>query len=323
MPGDTELDLTRILSNQANRPRTLSEVYGQDHVVSYFKAVTKRPELAVRNYIFYGPSGSGKTSLARAFAYDLVGDTSEFSGNYLEFDSLTLNDKDQRDELMSYIFSSVEGYKVVVFDEAHNLNPDVQQALLKPLDDFVGEIFFIFATTESEAIASTLESRCLPFTFRSFSTDEQFAYLDLILKKSGLNPGLAMRALAIAEANGNLRTLNNQVDLYKTVGEETYVQIQSALADAVKSYFLNPSFDWIQKLMSFPFVRVRDFVDRFFRDEIVVKKQYLRPGEIPRAYVSYLRLKAVAKTETDFYGSLYLWKEQFNPMVQDGSRETP
>ena len=49
------------------RPKSLTEIIGQDEIVSLLKNSINHKRLS-QSYLFSGPSGTGKTSTARAFA---------------------------------------------------------------------------------------------------------------------------------------------------------------------------------------------------------------------------------------------------------------
>jgi len=310
-----------ITTNQKYRPSTLADVYGQEEAVSYFQAVGRRPQIAARNYTLLGPSGCGKTTLVRAFASGVAcaGEDPLQSPNYMEFDSSSLRTEAQMDGMLPYIFSEVDGWKVVLFDEAHLLPVEVQKKLLKPLEDFVGQIFFFFATTEAEGMISPLVNRCLQFTLRSFSETELRAYLIEVLGKETVVCSDKFVRLATFLSGGLVRNLLNQIDLLKVMGEEEYLASQSRLPSAVQNYFLGKGSGPIEDLCRFPFVIVRDGLDRFFRNEIIRDKKYFRTGEIGRIYVNYLRFKSLVKTDQDFYSVLHLWKESFEGSLKDGS----
>jgi DNA polymerase III delta prime subunit len=282
--------------------------------VAYFKAVVRKPELSPRNYVIAGEFGCGKSSLVRAFAADLIGTTDILSSNnYMELDASSLQTKRQVEGIMNYIFGEVEGWKVVLWDESHLLSPEIQQQLLKPLEDFVGNIFFFFATTEGDKMLDTLYSRCIDFTLRSFTTDEQKAYLATILEREGLTASPKFYNLAAFHAGGHLRDLLNQVDLLKIMGEEEYLRSRGLLPRAIRDYFGSKDTSGTEVFSRFPIAMVRSGIDRFFRENVVQNKLFFRPGEIPKVFMNYLKFKSYTKTDDDFYSMLFLWKESFVP----------
>ena len=303
-----------LTTNQIHRPASLSAIYGQEDAVAYFKAVVKRPDISPRNYIIGGPFGTGKSTICRAFAADLLQVEDPLSSNsYMELDASSLRTVKQVEGLMSYIFSEVEGWKVVLFDEAHLVHTDIQQMLLKPLEDFVGNIFFFFATTEGDKILDTLYSRCIDFTLRSFTTDEQKAYLATILEREKLTASPKFYNLAAFHAGGHLRDLLNQVDLLKIMGEAEYLESRGLLPRAIRDYFATKETASTEIFSRFPIAMVRSGIDRFFRENVVQGKMFFRPGEIPKVFMNYLRFKSYVKSDDDFYSMLFLWKDSFIP----------
>ena len=301
-----------MITAQRNRPNTLSEVYGQKDTVSFLQSVLRKPEISPRNYSLIGPMGVGKTSTVRAFASDLTGEKDILnSPNYLELDSSFLSSKSQVENLLPYIFSDVPGWKVVLFDESHTIDPSIQTQLLKPLDDFTGNIFFFFATTEDGGMIEPLASRCYPFTLRAFTEAEQMDFLNKALEAEGIQASEQYKKLAVSVAGGHLRDLLNQVDALRVRGEESYLEAHGRLPQAIRAYFLSPGTESIEALAQFPFAIVRRSIDRFLRVEVIGGKKHFRSGEIGKVYLTYLRFKTLIKTDDDFYSMLFLWKESF------------
>ncbi len=129
------------------RPKTLSEVVGQEHVVGPDGTLTRMLKSGrVPSLIFWGPPGSGKTTIARL----LAGETN------LVFEQL------------SAIFSGVaelrkafdrakamreQGKGTLLFiDEIHRFNRSQQDSFLPYMED--GTITLVGATTENRRSSS-------------------------------------------------------------------------------------------------------------------------------------------------------------------------
>jgi DNA polymerase III subunit gamma/tau len=113
------------------RPRTWSEVVGQDKLVSRIQALAKRG-LAGRAYWLSGQSGTGKTTIARLLAAEVADDfmVQEVDASTLTVSALT---ELERQSQVSGIFGDEQGRAYIV-NEAHGLRKDVIRQLLVTLE---------------------------------------------------------------------------------------------------------------------------------------------------------------------------------------------
>ena len=168
------------------RPGQLSEVIGQDHVVTPLTNALASGQIH-HAYLFSGPRGCGKTSSARIMARSLNcerGPTPTPCGvcqscrdlapmgpgsiDVIELDAAThgLVD-DARDLRDKAFFSPVQSkYKIYIIDEAHQLGPGAANALLKVVEEPPPHVIFIFATTEPDKLIATIRSRTHHYPFR-------------------------------------------------------------------------------------------------------------------------------------------------------------
>ena len=166
-----------------HRPRTFSDVVGQDHVVRTLRnAVTQ--DKVHHAYLFVGSRGTGKTSMAKILAACLNcerGPTTEPCGvcdscvsiaaanslDVIEMDAASNNSVDDiRDLRESVVYAPVSGrHKVYILDEAHMLSTQAWNAFLKTLEEPPPNTVFVLATTEAGKVLGTVVDRCHRFDF--------------------------------------------------------------------------------------------------------------------------------------------------------------
>lgn len=148
------------------RPRALSDVVGQEHLLSDGKSLKNILESGtVPNMIFYGPSGTGKTTVANIAA--------EKSGKRLyRLNATTAGVSD-----IKSIISELDGIMgmdgvLLYLDEIQNFNKKQQQSLLEFIEN--GKITLIASTTENPYfyIYNAILSRCTVFEFKEISPSE-------------------------------------------------------------------------------------------------------------------------------------------------------
>ena len=146
------------------RPRRLSDVLGQDDIVSRLSSYVERDDLP--NLLFAGPAGVGKTTAAHAIAHQVYGD--DWQENFLE-----LNASDERgidvvrDRIKNFARASFGGhdYRIIFLDEADSLTSDAQSALRRTMEQFSHNTRFILSCNYSSRIIDPIQSRCAVFRF--------------------------------------------------------------------------------------------------------------------------------------------------------------
>lgn len=158
------------------RPKNLSEVIGQKHLIGEGKVLSnlvKNRHLV--SCILYGKPGIGKTSIANA----IVG---ELGCKYRSFNAVINNKKD-----LDVIIEEARLYEgmVLILDEIHRLNKDKQDLLLPYLES--GLITLIGMTTANvyHSINPAIRSRCQLFELKSLD-DEDIREAIVRVKQSGL-----------------------------------------------------------------------------------------------------------------------------------------
>ncbi|MDR1413371.1 MAG: DNA polymerase III subunit gamma/tau [Puniceicoccales bacterium] len=218
------------------RPKTFSEIVGQEHIVSTLTNAVKANRIA-HAYLFVGPRGTGKTTTARLFAMalnakdgpsvdydpaDVISQEIAASNclDVIEIDGASNNSVEQIRSLREecrYAPTSCK-YKIYIIDEVHMLSNAAFNALLKTLEEPPPHVKFIFATTEAHKILPTIASRCQRFSFRPISAEMLSKKLNEITEAEGIKSSPeALRSIARL-ANGSLRDAESILDRMVTFG---------------------------------------------------------------------------------------------------------
>jgi putative ATPase len=205
--SDTQIPLPERL-----RPRDLSEIIGQDHLLGVAAPLRQMIDQGhLPSIIFWGPPGVGKTTIALLLAQAV-------DRTFISLSALNTGVK----ELREVIADSGDLLTPVVFiDEIHRFNKSQQDALLNAVEK--GKITLIGATTENPSfeVNSALLSRCQVYTLNGLSNE---AIQELILRAIQQDKFLKDRHIQIEEfdalvqfAAGDARKALNLIDLIENI----------------------------------------------------------------------------------------------------------
>jgi DNA polymerase-3 subunit gamma/tau len=248
------------------RPRSFSDLVGQEHVVRALVNALERGQLH-HAYLFTGTRGVGKTTLARILAKTLncdegVGpnpcgvcsacreiDEGRFV-DLIEVDAASRTKVDQTRDLLDNVpFAPVSGRsKVYLIDEVHMFSTSSFNALLKTLEEPPEHVKFILATTDPQKLPATVLSRCLQFNlkrllpdqirdrFRHVLTAESIDFDDVALgllaraADGSMRDGLSLLDQAIAFGGGRVGADDTRAMLGTRAGDLA-LDLLDALAD--------------------------------------------------------------------------------------------
>jgi DNA polymerase III subunit gamma/tau len=210
------------------RPKTFSEMVGQEHVVQALGNALTQQRLH-HAYLFTGTRGVGKTTVSRILAKSLncqgpdgqggitaapcgvcQACTDIDSGRFVDYTELDAASNRSVDEVQSLleqaVYKPVQGrFKVFMIDEVHMLTGHAFNAMLKTLEEPPEYLKFVLATTDPQKVPVTVLSRCLQFNLRPMAPETMQEHLVRVMQAEGVAAEpQALRLLARA-ARGSMR----------------------------------------------------------------------------------------------------------------------
>jgi putative ATPase len=232
------------------RPDNLSEVLGQDHLISEGTPLRRLLDGlpgAPPSIILFGPPGVGKTSLALLLSK---------GRRFRQLSAVNAGVKDVREEIDSAKFQLAhKGVQTLLFiDEVHRFNKAQQDALLPAVEDKL--ITLVAATTENPAfsIISPLLSRSLVLTLNALSDKSAEKLIDRALTDpKGLNNKVAIDGDAKSElikiSNGDGRRILTYLEAAAGASQDggviTADNLSKAVSQAIVLYNVDQHYDVI------------------------------------------------------------------------------
>ncbi len=240
------------------RPKTFTEMVGQEHVVRALTNALTTQRLH-HAYLFTGTRGVGKTTVSRVLAKSLncqgVDGTGGITANpcgvcqactdidagrfvdYTELDAASNRGVDEVQSLLEQaVYKPVQGrFKVFMIDEVHMLTNTAFNAMLKTLEEPPEYLKFVLATTDPQKVPVTVLSRCLQFNLRPMAPETVLEHLGHVLGQENIaSEPQALRLLARA-ARGSMRDALSLTDQAIAYGggqlQETAVRQMLGSAD--------------------------------------------------------------------------------------------
>ncbi len=190
-------------------------------------------------YLLHGPAGVGKTTAAFAFAAALLGDERrvlarshpdlrvvEALGEMIRIDAI-------RDLHHDLHMRPYEGdRRVYLLLDAHLLNDDAADALLKDLEEPPSYATLVLVADELGPIPETIRSRCQLVPFRR-------------LTEGAVRAWLTEHAPSLTEAEGTAlaRVAAGRLDRARRLLDPAAQERRAALIEVARSVYLDPAFD--------------------------------------------------------------------------------
>lgn len=250
----------------ALRPKKLSDVIGQEHLIGKDKILTNLVKnKKIFSLILYGPPGVGKTSIANAITEEL--------GVKHRFLNATFNNK--KDFEIVFEETKLYGNIVLVVDEIHRLNKDKQDLLLPMLEN--GLITLIGLTTSNpyHKINPAIRSRCQIFELMPLKKEDiskgllkaskslsdikiDKDALDLIATMSNGDFRFAINLLEVAYYSSSdkkittslVKEINNKASSPMDSDETGHYDVLSAFQKSIRGSDVNAALHYLARLIS-------------------------------------------------------------------------
>ena len=240
------------------RPRTFTEMVGQEHVVQALTNALSTQRLH-HAYLFTGTRGVGKTTVSRVLAKSLNCQGPDGQGgitvqpcgvcqacvdidagrfvDYTELDAASNRGVDEVQALLEQaVYKPVLGrFKVFMIDEVHMLTNTAFNAMLKTLEEPPEYLKFVLATTDPQKVPVTVLSRCLQFNLRPMAPETVLDHLIRVLAQENIPAQPQALQLLARAARGSMRDALSLTDQAIAYGgghlEETTVRQMLGSAD--------------------------------------------------------------------------------------------
>lgn len=230
--------LTDVPLAERLRPRTLSEVVGQRHLLGEGKPLKLAFDSGkLHSMILWGPPGVGKTTLARLTAQ-------AFGADFISISAVLSGVKDIREAVERARMNQLLSRATIVFvDEVHRFNKAQQDAFLPHVES--GLFTFIGATTENPSfeVVGALLSRAQVYVLKSLTPDELSQLLQHALQAlPNLKLADGVDQLLAAYADGDARKLLNLLEQLDSAARTAQVDIidtefvENALAQSLRRF---------------------------------------------------------------------------------------
>ncbi len=294
------------------RPKTFSDVYGQDIIVKTLQNSIKNNKLT-HAYLFIGPRGTGKTSIAKIFAKTIncenlsdgiscekcspcLSNNSNENIDVIEMDAASNNGVNEIREIKNHVtlLPTYSKYKVYIIDEVHMLTKEAFNALLKTLEEPPKHVIFILATTEPHKIPLTIVSRCQSFEFKPIPKNIIVERLKYISDCENIDVDSDSLELIALDSNGGMRDAIGMLDQLNSycdnkITKEDVILLNGRISEnEIEKFLENIIKNNIKECFEFStlidnegknYVYICEDIIKFLRD-ILIKRQMEKSNDI-------------------------------------------
>ena len=152
------------------RPRKIAEFIGLDKPKRILTGFAANPKNAA--FIFVGESGLGKTTMALALAEEMEGEV-----HHIPSQKCTVENIEDTMRQCWYATRKVNGFHLVIVDEADQMTDKAQLALLSKLDSTARppQTIFVFTCNSTKGLEKRFLSRCIPVEFSNYALRNELA----------------------------------------------------------------------------------------------------------------------------------------------------
>lgn len=197
-----------------------------------------------RNVVFYGPRGLGKREQAMKLACRWIGTTPEDLGKHIDFMMIEPEEgsirSEQAEKIRQKAMYCPERKAVCVVDGAELMTVDLQNKLLKVLEDAADVLAVIFVSTVP--LLDTVMSRCLAVPFVPFGLTRLYnslgdaPHVAAILASDGC-PGVYQRIVGDEKFDHLLTEFLEELqDLHDKQGSIRILELTHALKEKDREY---------------------------------------------------------------------------------------
>lgn len=243
-----------MLWSEVYRPKGCEDIIGQDAVIRYIVSFAESG--SVPHMLISGPHGTGKTAAIECLARRLY--AGNWEANVSTFSASDLLGRGrsalETDDRFNHIYQKGQSlivnfkyiikwyasmrpldapFKLMVFEDAHALTFEAQQALRRTMERYSATCRFIFVTTQPSAIIPAIASRCLPLFFAPLDNEIVRARLKEILAAESTTLPDEDLELIVCAARGDLRRAT--VYLQIVIGSDEKADLAEILAEVSRS----------------------------------------------------------------------------------------